>query len=85
MSTWDRDKTAPLASSETFLAGPSTESTCFHVGGQASKQVPKMRFGTLNVGGALWASGPAASPVQPSPVPFGGQIFPYSVGNVVFP
>lgn len=81
---WDRDKTTPLASCETFLAGSLTKSTCFHAGGQASKQVPKIRFGAISVGGALSASGPAASPVQPSPILFRGHIFPYSFRNVFF-
>lgn len=67
----DQDKTALLVASETFLAGPLTESICFHVGGQARKQVPEMSFGALGVGGALSAPGLAASPVQPSPIAFG--------------
>ena len=39
LSVWDQDKAPLLASSEIFLAGPLTESACFHVGGQAGKHL----------------------------------------------
>lgn len=69
---------------ELSLLAPG-QSPCFHVGGQASKQVPPMVLSVLCQPLELL-------PPQWSPVlshwgmnfPFGGWIFPYSVGNVDF-
>lgn len=71
---WDQDKAAPLTSFKSFLADPLAGATCFRVGGQASQQVPMMRFGGVGVGSALLASGSTASLVPCSPAPFSGQL-----------
>lgn len=46
LSRWDQDKTAPVASSGTFLAGPG-QGPGVRVGGQESKQVPAMVWAVL--------------------------------------
>lgn len=78
LSRWDWDRTAPVAPSGTFLTDPWAE-PLFSCGWPG-----KQTRASNGVGSALSASGAAASSVKPSPFPFGGWIFPYSVGNIYF-